>query len=251
MRRSDLLTPELIKELQAHAVEAHPHEACGVVLEGGRYERAPNLAADPARHAELPLELLSRHLQAGDLVAVAHSHPNGPNCPSATDMRTQMEYAVPFIITATNGQGCLQPFAWGDQLETLPLLKRTFQHGVTDCYELIRDHRWLEFGERLPQFPRSWAWWETDEHLYLDGVKKSGYHVLPREECPQVGDICFMQIGGRRVRSPNHAGVLVSPGEIMHHCTGKNAYDPMSLSRREPYARWNHLITHWVRRNAS
>jgi proteasome lid subunit RPN8/RPN11 len=248
MTRDELLPTSLVRVLQQHAREAYPHEAIGLVLKGNRYRPIRNIADNPEVNGLVPLAEVSPYIISGDLVAVAHSHPDGPNCPSEPDMRSQVAMAVPFIITSTDGQGCLDPIAWGDQLETPPLLGRGFVHGITDCYALIRDHRWLEFGERLPEFPRNWDWWLNGQSLYMDGFAKAGYHLLDPMDEPTIGDIFLAQV---RSPVPNHAGVLVEPGVIMHHASARLAFDPTRLSKRVPLTTWQSKITAWVRRNAA
>jgi len=78
----------------AHAAEAAPEEACGLLL--GANERilearpAANVAADRTRHFEIdPQTLIDAHRaeRSGgpQLIGYYHSHPAGPAEPSATD----------------------------------------------------------------------------------------------------------------------------------------------------------------------
>lgn len=247
MKREDLLTPELVKQLQTHAVRAFPQEAVGIVTTSG-YKPLRNIASEPETWAEVASADITPHVIDKSLVAVFHSHPNGPNCPSAPDMVSQMHLAVPYIIVSTDGAGCLAPFAWGDQLEPPPLLGRGFQHGVTDCYELIRDHRFLTYGERLPQFPRDWEWWRNGQTLYESGFQQAGYERLPSGEPPQEGDVFMATVCSQ---TPNHAGVYVGNGLVLHHACGRSPYDPSRLSRRVPLHVWRNHIRFWVRRNAA
>lgn len=245
MKREQLLFPEAVKAMQDHAKRAYPNEAVGLITTRA-YVPLKNTSDKPEFTATVSAEVVAPYVMDGSLLAVFHSHPKGPNCPSELDMRSQMGMEVPFIIVSTNGDACLAPFAWGDQLEPFPLLERGFQHGVTDCYELIRDHRWLTYGERLPQFPRDWDWWNKGQSLYVDGFQAAGYRLLEGDETPQAGDGFLACI---RSRVPNHAGVLVEPGMILHHATARDPYDPSRLAKREPVHRWRDYITHWVRRD--
>jgi proteasome lid subunit RPN8/RPN11 len=86
-----VVIPEGVRdELQAHADEEAPNEACGlVVLRGGvaeRYVRGRNAAASPYRF-ELEVEPETWFLEdEGYELAVFHSHPSSPPRPSRTDV---------------------------------------------------------------------------------------------------------------------------------------------------------------------
>jgi proteasome lid subunit RPN8/RPN11 len=140
---SPLASPEALAALRAHAIEAHPQECIGFLDRAGRYQPLRNMAADPEAHAVPERRVLARTIASGNLRALCHSHPGGPDCPSEADARAQIEMDVPFVIVATNGQATAHPFAFGDQLlDDAPLIGRSFRHYVEDCYELIRVHRW-------------------------------------------------------------------------------------------------------------
>jgi proteasome lid subunit RPN8/RPN11 len=81
---------EIRRELEQHAADEDPNEACGVVvLEQGRavrYERGRNRAASPYRF-ELDLDPTVWFLEDEGLeLAVFHSHPTGSARPSRTDV---------------------------------------------------------------------------------------------------------------------------------------------------------------------
>ena len=80
--------------LLAAAQEAHPREACGLLLgDGGRITSATvaaNVHPDPARHFEIdPAALLAAHKAARtggpQVLGYWHSHPNGRPDPSEED----------------------------------------------------------------------------------------------------------------------------------------------------------------------
>jgi proteasome lid subunit RPN8/RPN11 len=81
---------DIRRELERHAVEEEPNEACGVlVLEDGtavRYERGRNRAASPYRF-ELDVDPEVWFLEdEGYELAVFHSHPTDSARPSRTDI---------------------------------------------------------------------------------------------------------------------------------------------------------------------
>ena len=78
----------------AAAADAHPHEACGILLgEYARIRRAVttrNIHPAPATHFEIdPQALIDAHRAAraggAQVLGYFHSHPSGEPVPSATD----------------------------------------------------------------------------------------------------------------------------------------------------------------------
>lgn len=130
-----LATPGAIEAMREHAIEAYPCEAIGYIDRVGLYHRLKNIAAEPEKFAAADGKIIAALMHRGDMRALFHSHPSGPDCPSQADMITQASFDLPFIICATNGQATAEPFAWGDDLiDERPLIGRAFRHGVDDCY---------------------------------------------------------------------------------------------------------------------
>lgn len=246
-----LMTPGSIEALRDHALSAYPAEAIGYVDPAGIYHRLDNVATAPDRFAIADPAALAALMASDQIRALCHSHPGGPDCPSQLDMESQREIDVPFVIVATNGQACADPFAWGDQIDDRrPLIGRPFRHGVDDCYAMIRAWWRQERGVILPDFPRQWEWWAGDDpsidrDLYRRHMIETGAYEISPEEA-QPGDVWLAAI---RSSVPNHAGVYLGDGLALHHAALTNAYDPSRLSRRDPVARWLPFITHWLRRD--
>ena len=85
-----LVPDEVRRELERHAVEEAPNEACGLVLlRDGRavgYERGRNAEASPYRfRLEVEPEVWFLEDEGYEL-AVFHSHPASPPKPSRTDL---------------------------------------------------------------------------------------------------------------------------------------------------------------------
>lgn len=236
-------------DLREHALESYPEECIGMIRGDGSYQRLANVAAEPRLTALAPRGAIRDALAAGDLLALCHSHPGGPDCPSEPDMRAQIEMAVPFVIVSTNGQACTSPFIWGDELDDeASLIGRPFRHGVDDCYALIRRWYQRERGVDLPEFPRNWEWWREDvpgeKDLYRRHFGDAGFVEIDRADVRE-GDVWLAAI---RSDVPNHAGVYLDGGLALHHPSSGLPSDPMRLSKRDSIARWAPFITHWLRR---
>jgi cell wall-associated NlpC family hydrolase len=240
----------VLAEMQEHARDEYPRECCGALTPTG-YVPMTNKHPNPTRAFDCSDEC-NELMVKGDLLAVIHSHPNGPLGPSSWDMRQQIEMNVPWGLVTTDGQRVNRPFFWGDSLPVPPLEGRQFRHGPSgsdnkgDCYALIRDWWRLERQVALPEFPRDDAWWAGatgGDNLYLTGFGQAGFVDVGRNEGlrdPQEGDVMLMRI---RAPVPNHGGVYAGNGHIIHHLGD-------CLSVRKPIGEWVKLVTHWLRRPA-
>lgn len=228
------------KQIQSASIAAFPLEAVFLITEAG-CKQVKNIAPEPTRTFAVSKRDMSAAVSRG-LLAVVHSHPGYPDCPSEADMRGQLASGVPWGIVATDG-GSATPIRWWGHGQRQPLVGRSFCHGVTDCYALIRDYYSLELEIELPEFPRNWEWWLNGKDLYRDGFKDAGFRVIEHKDT-QPGDMWFAQL---RSDVPNHGGVLLENGLCLHHPSARNPVDPARLSRREPVGRWLPHITHWLR----
>jgi proteasome lid subunit RPN8/RPN11 len=218
---------------RAHALAEFPRESCGIVV-GGIYVAIPNVAADPVKDFEMPIDTWVAH---GEVQGVIHSHgPNFKLAPSASDMQHQIASNLPWGITRTDGVIASPVMWWGDQRLDDPLLGRQFIHGVNDCYGAIRSWRWQKRQTKLIDFPRDDQWWGDGYDLYRDGFAKAGYREISASEA-DVGDVVLLTI---RSKVPNHGGTIVEDGLLYHHLQN-------TLSYREPLGRWRAMISHWLR----
>lgn len=127
------LPATLRREMWAHAQAEAPRECVGVLggqlqAGGGQaqvYLPLPNVAARPqVEYQADPAALLRalRAFRAGtlELCGIFHSHPQGPQTPSAAD-RAGAGYDVPYLIADLRG-GTLRAFVLpgGDEVALLP-----------------------------------------------------------------------------------------------------------------------------------
>ncbi|MDT8894173.1 NlpC/P60 family protein [Halomonas sp. I1] len=226
--------------IRAEAVAAYPYEAAWLITPD-ECRRVENVAHEPRSTFAVGKRDMASAIGRG-LLAIVHSHPDYPDCPSEADMRGQMASGVPWGIVATDGESST-PIRWWGHGEREPLVGRGFVHGITDCYALIRDYYCLEHGIDLPEFPRSWEWWRHGQDLYTDGFPQAGFRRIEPDEA-RAGDMFFAQL---RSPVPNHGGIYLGDDLVLHHKTGRQAVDATRLSMREPIARWLPHITHWLR----
>jgi cell wall-associated NlpC family hydrolase len=128
-------------------------------------------------------------------------------------------------------------FWWGGGAPRAPLIGRSFRHGVTDCYALLRDYYALERGIELPEFPRRSQWWDLGGDMLAENFEQVGFRQLHGPDQLAPGDALLGRIGGGVV---NHCGIYIGQGLILHHLTNR-------LSRREPLEPWKRYISHYLR----
>ncbi|WP_409362264.1 C40 family peptidase [Burkholderia cenocepacia] len=218
--------------IEAHAIEAYPNEACGLVVlpDGGgslAYLRCANTADDPLKNFRISGEDYISAESAGRVEAVVHSHPGGRAVPSKAD-RTMAEAAGVslWIIVSVGVQvdGSIGVEAWGSFSPDgymAPLTGREFVHGVHDCYSIVRDWYKVERGVTLPDFPRTDGWWnDGTSSLYLDNYRAAGFANVGKDATLIPGDVMLMTVLSQN-NEPNHSGVYVGGGRMIHHMAGR------------------------------
>ncbi len=214
-----------LQAIQAHAVAEYPRECCGLIVataDGEAYVACRNVATTPSEHFILPGEDYAAAEDLGEVLAVVHSHPNAPATPSDADRVMCEASRLPWHIISVGQCAGAEPEC-GD-LQSIepcgyaaPLVGRQFAHGITDCYALVRDYYARELGIQLSQYEREDDWWEKGQDLYsMDRLKAEGFEPIEGE--PRRGDMVLMQI---RSPVPNHAGVLLDDGQMLHHMYGR------------------------------
>jgi hypothetical protein len=229
--------PEVDEQIQAHALEAFPHECCGVVR-AGVYERMVNNDPNPTEAFDFDrMVLIDPAVQA-----IVHSHPNGPAHPSAMDMMQQLATDLVWGLVATDGESCQPVMWWGPGVPVPPLVGRDFRHGPSgsdgkgDCYAMVRDWYREHRGLKLPEVPRDNEWWAKGQSLYTDHLEPEGFQSISISQI-EPGDGLLLHVLST---VPNHAAIYMGDGLILHHL-------PNRLSRHEPLGRWINLVTHAIR----
>jgi cell wall-associated NlpC family hydrolase len=164
-------------------------------------------------------------------------------------MEGQLKMNVPWAIIPLDEERTGQPIVWGGDTPVPALVGRQFQHGITDCYAIIRDTfrlgreelakqdiDWPYAPIELPEVPRDDAWWMLGEDLYIDHFAKFGF-VEINYTLAQPGDVFLVAV---KCETINHGGVLIGGGLIMQHF-------PERLSQRTPAGLWARHANKWIR----
>lgn len=243
INRLKLMPRDIEDNARLDAIRRYPEESIGVIRRG-KYQPLKNIAGetkgpdgkylDPRDCAIPEKEPFQNMLMDGDVDALIHSHPDGVFGPSEADMIAQMNHCIPYGVLAVYGGAASRVSLWGDELERLDIKDRKFQHGISDCYEAIRDRYFIDKGWIIKQFPRDWQWWQNGKTLYESGFQEAGFDIVPADEA-QPYDVVMFKI---RSNTYTHAGVFLGNGVFYHHATGNQAFDPNNKAKVQPIDQW-------------
>jgi proteasome lid subunit RPN8/RPN11 len=210
----------LYDQIVAHARAEAPNESCGLLIDG-KYFACPNLAAEPKTEFEIHPETIAEAYATGKFQAVIHSHPDGMDYPSKTDLEQQAVGDVPWGIICLNDAKGHKPdlFFWGDQLPIEPYEGRRFRSGVADCFALVRDWYRQEHGIILQLTPRDNEWWNAGQNVIEDNIAAGafpGFHEV--SDAPRHGDVLLARIGSKCI---NHTGIYIDHGKVLHHLSNR------------------------------
>lgn len=207
------VTLQVLPAVLAHAGREQPRECCGLLVrlaDGVGYWPARNRCPLPGQF-ELHPEDFADAEDAGEIVAVVHSHVHEGAAPSQADRLGCEASGLPWLIVSWphGGWRWLAPSGFA-----LPWVGREFVWGITDCFTLVRDYYRQELGILVdcPE-PYDYNFWQRGADLY-GRYQDFGFARLPDGAQPQPHDVLLMQ-----VRSPvaNHAAVYLGGGVMLHH----------------------------------
>jgi len=213
-----------------HAIAEYPRECVGLLsLVRGveTYLPCTNHAATPTEQFVLAAEDYASAEDAGEIVAIVHSHPGGRAHPSDADKAMCEASGIARWVIASVGvqaDGSIGVDGWcefGPCGFIAPLVGRRFSHGVHDCYSIVRDWYRIERGVVLPDFERRDEWWDDGKSsLYLDNYRAAGFVDVGQDAQLEIGDVLLMEILGKN-GVPNHAGVYLGDTKFLHHMRGR------------------------------
>ena len=209
-----------------HAKEYAPHEACGllVVYKGKeKYFPCKNLAEDPEDQFIIDPDDWVKAEDAGEIVAVFHSHPNSPPFPSQADLVSCEYLDLPFYIVTPEPEqwNYFEPSGYKKGL-----IGREWVWDIQDCWSLITDwykeKRNIEIRHwKRPKSPEEFA----ENPLFEYGLPKVGFNEIDDSVELEVGDVLLMDSYKNTL---SHVALYIGDQTIFHHCAKR-------LSCRETY----------------
>lgn len=220
----------LLAAMRSEAELRFPKEACGFVIARGKkaiFMPAENTAdgtdqfiIDPASYA--------RAEDAGEVLAIWHSHPNASGTPSEADMAGCEATELTWLISPLwAGEGgfvhddvtVMQPSGF-----QMPYVGRPYLFGTFDCYSLVTDYYAREFDIRLARMghARIKQWWRHGHDIIEDNWRAQGLAPVT-DGSFEPGDILTFAMDSEVA---NHIAVYVTGDIMIHHLVNR-------LSRNE------------------
>lgn len=225
------------QEIREHASREYPKEACGLIVTfKGRAKYIPctNIAANPLTDFSIHAEEYAAAEDSGEVAAIVHSHPDALPLPSQQDLVACELSGLPWVIVAWP-LGTIHEFSPTGY--EAPLIGRKYDHGIFDCFSLVRDYYRTECGIIYADYPREDEWWHKGQNLYMDNLAEAGFLIVT-DGTVKVHDTFLMQVESPVV---NHAAVYIGRDQIMHHCVNR-------LSSRDVYGGyWRKITIHTIR----
>lgn len=226
------MNADTLAAVYAHMLAEYPREACGVVIvERGveAYLPCRNVAPKPADQFAMAPEDYAAADDRGEITVIVHSHPDVAARASEADLVRCEESGIPWVIVSVMpGPVVAETVTINPSGYMAPLVSRQWAHGVLDCWALCRDWYAREWGLDLPDPPRVDEWWNDGvTSLYNDAALGQAGFERVRDNALRKGDLIIMQIRSKN-RVPNHAGVYIGDGQMLHHMYGR-------LSTRDTY----------------
>ena len=216
------LTDFVKQQALDHAKAEYPRESVGLVqvIKGKqRYFKCNNIATTPDEHFVLDPDSYQEAEEKAPVVGLIHSHPTTHPNPSPADKVSCEKSNMPWYIVnpRTEQWGYYEPNGF-----ELGYIGRQFNHGVVDCYSLVRDFYKREFNIKLYDYYRRDRWWDGDENLYMDNFAYEGFKEIPLKEI-SYGCVILINLESKKA---NHAAIYIGKenednNKILHHVQGR------------------------------
>jgi proteasome lid subunit RPN8/RPN11 len=210
-------------KIRRHAEDSPQREVCGLLVRGHGAVKEPvvcptaNLHPDP-RCFQIPDAEVRHFMREGRLVGFYHSHYQDPAVFSDVDRQSAEQARLPlFVYSLVDKQFNLyRPTSVTPSMEG-----RDFLLGLNDCIQIVTEWMLTNRNLVIPYVERTWDNVRAGCRSWGPILTQAGLRSIPPAEAQQVGDVLVFACGTTDPTSPNHTGIIISPGVFLHQMYGR------------------------------
>lgn len=225
-----MIEKKILEEIKEISWKSPEREVCGFIVysEGEVFVKdCKNIHPDPLQFKIKSQDFL-KIKNNYKLLYLFHSHINESSSLSESDKIKSNSLGLKFVVYSLRDDtfDFYEPSFHNNQY-----VGKNFNIGFSDCYSLLRDYYFNEFGINLNDYPRSQFWKSKTPDLMLSNFEKEGFFQI-KEENIQKNDVIL--IGDPKTDVPCHILVYMGKNEILHHpMNGKSLIEVYSDKYRK------------------
>jgi len=213
-----MIDKKIREQIEEEAKASPDEEICGLVIsdeKGASWKALKNVHAKPKSDFKISPEELVRIRQEGfEILAVVHTHPSSSAKPSGLDIRNCALSKIPWFIYSVrfNNWSEVLPESNVEKL----IIGRPFEYNVTDCFSVVQDFYYLEYGIFLERAESDYGWWSKTTNKtnpLLDNLVGYGFEEIAERDM-QKGDVLLMKFATQKA---GHLAVFLGGGMILQH----------------------------------
>jgi len=224
------LTKHIKEHIKSHALENHPNECCGLIVEKNtKHEvfKCRNISTSPLTSFSLdPLDYL-KCSSRGKIKSVYHSHLEEEEF-SEADKTNSSYHNVNYIMFNIKNNSFRE---FNPKKQRTLYLNKPFKVGVNDCFTLVRDYLRENTKTQLPsEVCKAYFFGARKENLQkaidlidevaLSYVKKD-FLKISVSHINELKKSDILVIGLRENNTPLHLAVYLGDNMVIHHPRNK------------------------------
>jgi len=227
-----ILPTHIKKHIKTHAIDEHPKECCGLIVENNKKYKAlkcRNVSVTPSTSFSLdPIDYL-RHSSKGEIRGVYHSHREGSDF-SESDKTNSCYHEVNYIMYNLKDNSFHE---FSPKKQQILYLNKPFKIGVNDCFTLVRDYLEKNFNIHFSkEVSEAYSFGAQKQNLskaiqLIDEVTLNhgmeGFVKMFISNAADFRKNDILVMGLKDENEPMHLAIYLGNEMIMHHPRNKYA----------------------------
>jgi proteasome lid subunit RPN8/RPN11 len=208
-----MVEQKILDEIKDYAESSLDREICGfVVFSEGEVEfrKCKNVSPDDFQFKIRNRDFLKAKVES-KILYVVHSHITSDSQPSELDKQKSDASGYKFLIYSTVSKD----FSYYDPKNIISnYIGKIFNIGYNDCFSLVREYFFNEFGINIKDYSRNKFWKSNSPNLIVENYQKEGFVRIDLKEL-RKHDIIVIKDPKTDVSC--HLMIYLGNNEILHH----------------------------------